>query len=53
MFRNLIFSILLTGVSALLSAQLPPVFGPEYAAKTSKSNLVKQYHFPGKNYMAV
>jgi alpha-L-rhamnosidase len=48
MFRNLIFSILLTGVSTLLSAQLPPVFGPEYATKTSKSNLVKQYISPVK-----
>jgi len=48
MLRNLIFSILLTGVSTLLIAQLPPVFGPEYAAKTSKSNLVKQYISPVK-----
>src|SRR5665647_2097833 len=48
MIRNLIFSILLAGVSALISAQLPPVFGPEYASKTSKSNLVKQYISPVK-----
>ncbi len=48
MFRNFIFSILLAGVSTLLSAQLPPVFGPEYATKTSKSNLVKQYISPVK-----
>ena len=48
MFRNIIFSVLLAGVSTLLCAQLPPVFGPEYATKTSKSNLVKQYISPVK-----
>ncbi len=48
MFRNLVFLILLTGVSTMLTAQLPPVFGPEYASKTSESKLVKKYISPVK-----
>ncbi len=48
MFRNLILSILLTGVSTLITAQLPPVFGPEYVSGTTESKLVKQYISPVK-----
>jgi alpha-L-rhamnosidase len=48
MLKSILFSILLTGVSFMITAQLPPVFGPEYTSKVQKSNLVKQYITPVK-----
>jgi alpha-L-rhamnosidase len=48
MIKNCLFFCLLAGFSQLLTAQLPPVFGPEVVKSSQKSELVKQYLSPQK-----